>query len=98
MKYIENYIRFSGREWFETLPKDVQDEWLKEVELHKDVVGRTGKILSDDYTYLNWFIWASFIMRDTKMGLEYWENVVVKYQRCSLETLLRNHKLSSIGI
>lgn len=97
MKYTENYIRFSGREWFETLPKDIQNEWLKEVDLHKDVV-LTEKILSDDYTYLNWFIWSSFTMRDTKMGLEYWENVVVKYQRSSLETLLRNHKLSSIGI
>ena len=97
MKYTENYIRFSGREWFETLPKDIKNEWLKEVDLHKDVV-LTEKILSDDYTYLNWFIWSSFTMRDTKMGLEYWENVVVKYQRSSLETLLRNHKLSSIGI
>lgn len=97
MKYTQNYIRFSGREWFETLPKDVQDEWLKEVDLHKDVVG-SEKILSDDYTYLNWFIWASFTMRDTKMGLEYWEKVVFKHQRSSLETLLRNHKLSSIGI
>ena len=97
MKYIENYIRFSGREWFETLPKDVQNEWLKEVDLHKDVVG-PEKILSDEYAYLNWFIWASFTMRDTKMGIEYWENVVLKNQSTSLETLLRNHKLSSIGI
>jgi hypothetical protein len=94
-----NYtFRFLGREWLETLPKDVQDEWLKEVDLHKDVVVRTEKILSDDYTYLNWFIWSSFTMRDTKMGLEYWEKVVFKHQRSSLETLLRNHKLSSIGI
>ena len=59
MKYTQNYIRFSGREWFETLPKDVQNEWIKEVDLHKDVVG-TEEILSDDYAYLNWFIWASF--------------------------------------
>jgi hypothetical protein len=94
-----NYtFRFLGREWLETLPKDVQDEWLKEVDLHKDVVVRTEKILSDDYTYLNWFIWSSFTMRDTKMGLEYWEKVVFKHQTSSLETLLRNHKLSSIGI
>jgi hypothetical protein len=97
MKYTQNYIRFSGREWFETLPKDVQEEWIKEVELHKDVVG-PEKILSDEYAYLNWFIWASFTMRDTKMGLEYWEKVVFKNQRSSLETLLRNQKLSSIGI
>jgi hypothetical protein len=94
-----NYtFRFLGREWLETLPKDVQDEWIKEVDLHKDVVVRTEEILSDDYTYLNWFIWSSFTMSDTKMGLEYWENVVFKHQRSSLETLLRNHKLSSIGI
>lgn len=97
MDYIENYIRFSGQEWFDTLPKDVQEEWIKEVDLHVFVV-EPEKILSDDYTYLNWFIWASFTMRDTKMGLEYWENVVGKHQRSSLETLLRNHKLSSIGI
>lgn len=94
---MEYTFRFSGHEWFDTLPKDVQDEWLKEVDLHKDLVG-SDKILSDDYTYLNWFIWASFTMRDTKMGLEYWENVVFKNQSTSLDTLLRNHKLSSIGI
>ena len=63
---MEYTFRFSGHEWFETLPKDVQDEWLKEVDLHKDVVV-PDKILSNDYTYLNWFIWASFTMRDTKM-------------------------------
>lgn len=97
MDYTQNYIRFSGQEWFDTLPKDVQHEWLKEVDHHVFEV-EPEKILSDDYTYLNWFICASFIMRETKMGLEYWEKVVVKYQRSSLETLLRNHKLSSIGI
>jgi hypothetical protein len=97
MKYTHNYIRFSGQEWFDTLPKDVQEEWLKEVDIHVFVVV-PDKILSDDYAYLNWFIWASFTMRDTKMGLKYWENVVGKHQTTSLETLLRNHKLSSIGI
>jgi hypothetical protein len=97
MKYTQNYIRFSGQEWFDTLPKDVQHEWLKEVDLHV-FVAEPDKILSDDYTYLNWFIWTSFTMRDTKMGLKYWENVVGKHQTTSLETLLRNHKLSSIGI
>jgi hypothetical protein len=97
MDYTQNFIRFSGQEWFDTLPKDVQEEWLKEVDLHVFVV-EPEKILSDDYTNLNWFIWGSFTMRDTKMGLKYWENVVGKHQTTSLETLLRNHKLSSIGI
>ena len=61
-----NYtFRFSGREWFETLPKDVQDEWIKEVDLHKDVIG-SEKILSDDYRWRRCYVITSLVLLESK--------------------------------
>lgn len=85
---------FYGRDWLSTLPEDVQAEWQKAYDEnpHKD------EVLSEPFSHLNWFIWASFIMKTTTQGLEYWERVIRENQLPSYQTLHRNQKLNTIGI
>ena len=86
---------FYGSDWLSTLPEDVQAEWQKAYDENPD----PDEVLSEcTFSHLNWFIWASFTMKTTSQGLEYWERIIRENQLSSYQTLHRNYKLKNIGI
>ena len=90
-------VYFKGSDWLATLSEDVQTEWQKAYDENPDPIHKE-KLLSETFSHLNWFIWASFTMKTTSQGLEYWERVIRDNQLTSYQTLHRNQKLNTIGI
>lgn len=88
---------FYGHEWLSTLTEEIQAEWEKACVEDPDMIDKQ-KILFEPFSHLNWFIWASFTMRKTSQGLEYWERIIRENQLTSYQTLHRNYKLKTIGI
>jgi|688.fasta_scaffold179463_2 hypothetical protein len=91
-------IEFTGQEWFDTLPEDVQIEWCKQVASEDDGEVTPDQILNQTYSELNWFIWASFVMRNTHKGLKYWEKVINENYLKSKTNLYRSLKINELGL
>jgi len=65
----------TGKEWFDMLPKQLQERWLYYTSKGKDEKYVLFLLIDKD-TFSN-FILASFIFRDTDEGVRYWAEIAL---------------------
>jgi len=91
--------KFTGKEWLEALPDEVQARWHEEVHAHIKEDPTVDEVLNTEFSGLRWFLWASFSIKNSIYGMEYWHEVFdVSNSNGVKQTLIRNKKIDELGI
>lgn len=92
--------KFTGKEWLDALPEEVQARWHEEVQAHrKEDLFDFVNAEEAEFSGLKWFLWCSFSIKNSIYGMEYWHEVFDASNSNGVkQTLIRNKKIDELGI